>query len=151
MSRVFTIMKIVVAFVGGIVLIFALWYYNMFVISPLDRPWLISKDEETITLTYVNWACDCADFVETRHFQNSAVSEPQSEDYIFIEPSRPVLQLDSDFYSNKHFYSYIKLTGRFYVDKGIPESYELKTPEKPDHAKVFRYDKIEFIDKAVGN
>jgi hypothetical protein len=132
--------------VGILTLIFGIWFYDRFILSPLDRPWILSDHEETITLTYVNWACDCADFVETKHFKENPISEPKSDAYIFIEPSRPELKLDTGFYSEQHFYKYIRLTGRFYLDKGIPESYEMKTPEKPDHAKVFRYDKIEYID-----
>jgi hypothetical protein len=41
----------------------------------------------------------------------------------------------------------LTLTGQFYKDKGIPNSYERKTPEKPKKARVFRYDSFTFIDK----
>ena len=129
----------------AIVLLCALWFCKVFIISPLDRPWLLSDNEETIEVTYVHWACDCADFVETKKFAHNAVTEPDDDDYIFIEPARAEIKLGDDFYSDKRFYK-LRLTGRFYLDKGIPGSYELKTPMKPDHAKVFRYDKIEYVD-----
>jgi hypothetical protein len=137
---------------AGIVIVtiatlFGIWYYHTFIISPLDRPWILSTDEKTIEVTYVNWACDCADFIETKNYADSPTSEPASEDYLFIEPANPQLALKNNFYEKDHFEKNLRLTGHFYIDKGVPASYEMKTPEKPEHARVFRYDKIEYIDK----
>jgi hypothetical protein len=131
----------------GFVVIGSIWYYHMFITSPLDRPWIPSTERQTIEVTYVNWACDCADFVETKNFKTSPISEPEEDDYLFVEPAREEVNLDSTYYSRLHFSKNLKLTGRFYIDKGIPTSYEMKTPLKPEHAKVFLYDKVEFVNK----
>lgn len=69
------------------------------------------------------------------------------QDFIFIEPSSPDIRPDSAFYNQGHFYKHLRLTGRFYLDKGIPGTYEMKTPIKPDHARVFRYHKVEYVDR----
>ena len=105
-----------------------------------DQPRLLSETTETIEVVRVNWACDCADYIELKHRQNDPDYETRGEDCIFIEPASPGLKLkDSST-------AVLKLTGRFYKDRGIPSSYEMKTAgNKPDKAKVFRYDKIEVI------
>lgn len=50
-------------------------------------------------------------------------------------------------YSDKYFSQTLRLSGRFYLDEGVPVIYEQKTPQKPGPARVFRYDKIEYIDR----
>jgi hypothetical protein len=141
------IFKITALALAAMILLFGVWFYNMFIVSPLDRPWIESGYEETITVDYVNWACDCAEFVETKNVKQNRIADPKPEHWIFIEPSRPELKLTEEFRSEKHYYNYLRLTGHFYLDKGIPKSYAMKTPEKPEHAKVFRYTKMEFINK----
>lgn len=136
-----------VATITGIVATGAIWYYTMFIISPLDRPWIPSSERQTIEVTYVNWACDCADFVETKNLEENPISEPEAEDYLFIAPASAEVMVDSSFYASLHYSKNLRLTGRFYVDQGIPTTYERKTPVKPEHAKVFLYDKIEYIVK----
>jgi hypothetical protein len=40
----------------------------------------------------------------------------------------------------------VRLTGQFYLDKGISDEYELgQIEDKPDHARVFKLDKIEYL------
>lgn len=109
-----------------------------------DRPVKLSDKAETIEVAYINWACDCADFIETKDWKGN---EAREEDCIFIEPANPENKVPESFYSKNHFGKYLRLTGHFYTDKGIPAGYEQKTPEKPVRAKVFRYDKLEIIDK----
>lgn len=49
--------------------------------------------------------------------------------------------------TKKYFDYHLILTGQFYEEKGIPESYEAKTPEAPCKAKVFRYDSFYLVKK----
>lgn len=122
-------------------------YYFKFTPTFFDRPSNLTAKTETIDVWYVNWACNCADFIETKYSKNNPDYETKEEDCIFIEPSDPSLTVPDSFYSKAHFEKKLRLTGQFYQNKGIPKSYEMKTPgEKPDKAKVFRYDKIEIID-----
>lgn len=136
-----------ISLVTTIGVIAGIWFYHLFIISSFDRPWIPSSERQTIEVTYINWACDCADFVETRNFKENPVSEPEEEDFLFIEPEKESIKLDSTFYSSIHYSKNLRLTGRFYIDKGIPKSYEMKTPVKPEHAKVFLYDTIELVEK----
>ena len=115
--------------------------------SCTDQPTKISGVTETIEVSYINWACDCADFIETKYYKHNADYEAKEEDCIFIEPSNKSNKIPDDYYDKKHFEYYLKLKGQFYVEFGIPNTYNRKTPEKPDKAKVFRYDSFELVKK----
>lgn len=112
-----------------------------------DQPKTISGLTETIEVSYVNWACDCADFIERKYFENDSNYEIRAEDCIFIEPATTEAKIPEDYYAEGHFKYYLRLSGQFYSDKGIPKTYERKTPEIPEKARVFRYDKFELVEK----
>lgn len=115
--------------------------YSKFHVMPYDRPWFLSDKTETIDAHDVNWACDCADFTLRRTPPANTDTLPDA-DFFFIEPSDPSLDVREAFYDSGHFNQYVRLTGRFYTDLGISRSYELKTSEKPEHARVFRYERL---------
>ena len=116
--------------------------------SCVGQPTKLSDKVETIEVSYVNWSCDCADFIEVKYFNDNPNYETNENDCIFIEPSNIEKKVPEDFYNKGHFEYYLKLRGQFYLDKGIPKSYERKTPEGPlQKAKVFRYDSFELIKK----
>lgn len=131
---------------GTVVLGGIAFLYSKFHIMPYDRAWFLSDKIETIDVHHTNWACDCADFTFHRTPPANTDAIPEA-DFFFIEPSDPAIGVREAFYDSGYFNQYIRLTGRFYTDQGISRSYELKTPEKPEHARVFRYDQIEYIDK----
>ena len=130
-----------VLFLGTIGLVFGILFYNS-TVTPLDRPFFLSSTRETIIATRVDWMCNCANFVDTTKYKTNSVTEPKDDDYVFTESSHPD-QLDRDYFiKNK----YVKLTGQFYIDKGIPGEFTLGHMEdKPDHARVFKVDKIEYL------
>ena len=109
-----------------------------------NQPKQLSGKIETLDVMYINWACDCADFIEQGRYIDN---EPNDEDLFFIEPAHDSLKIPDEYFSTGHFDYYLRLSGQFYVDKGIPDSYEQKTPEKPEKARVFRYDSYELIKK----
>ena len=74
--------------------------------------------------------------------------EINEEDCIFIEPANLNNLIPEEYYEN-HFNFYLQLTGQFYRNKGIPNSYERKTPLNPQKAKVFRYDNFDLIEKTM--
>lgn len=115
-------------------------------ITFLDRPYFLSDKRETIEVNYVMWSCDCSDFIETKYYNNN-VGEAREDDYIFIEAADSSLIVPRDFYVNGRFTKSLRLTGQFYKKKGVSRTYELKTPEKPEWARVFRYDKMEIVDR----
>ena len=129
-------------FLGTIGLLIGVLYYNS-TVTPLDRPFFLSDNVETIIATRVDWMCNCAGFVDTTKYKTDPVTEPSDNDYFFIEAAQP----DQD-WNRDHFIKnrYVRLTGRFYIDKGLPREYELgQLEDKPDHARVFKFDKIEYL------
>ncbi len=111
-----------------------------------DRPSNLNEKIETIEVLYMNWACDCPNFIETKYYKNKPDYEVKEKDCIFIEPANSALKVPDSFYSNDHFEKKLRLTGQFYQTEGIPKTYEQKTPEKPERAKVFHYSKLEIIN-----
>jgi hypothetical protein len=112
-----------------------------------QQPQKLSDKIETIEVGYVNWACDCANFIETRYYKASNNYEVKEEDCIYIEPSDTSIKIPDSYFDKGHFEKHLILTGRFYIDKGVPSTYDNKTPETPETAKVFRYTKFEFVKK----
>ena len=134
---------IIICIVLAVPLIFLLllWFRN--VRTVLDEPRTLSAKEETITVCYVNWACDCADFIAQKNMKDKI----QEDSCFFIEPADSSLKVPENFYDTDRFHKALVLTGRFYMHKGIPRSYEQKTEEKPGKARVFRYTVIKMVEK----
>jgi hypothetical protein len=141
-QRTTRILFILLCCIGGIMAVIFGIHYCESTVTVFDQPGELSGKTETIEVIYVNWACDCPDFVETKY----ALGEIDEKDCIFIEPASDSIKVDGHFYQHS-FSRSLKLTGQYYCEKGIPNSYEQKTPEKPEKAKVFRYTHIEIISK----
>jgi hypothetical protein len=117
-------------------------FYNS-TITFIDRPFFLSDDTESIVVTRVDWMCNCADFIDTTTYKTNPVTEPGDDDYFFIEPAEPGQDWNRDHFINN---KYVRLTGKFYLDKGIPQEYKLgQIEDKPSHARVFKFDKIEYL------
>ena len=117
-------------------------YYNS-TVTFLDRPFFLSGNNVTIVASRVDWMCNCANFVDTTTYKTNPVTEPADNDYFFIEAAQPGQHWDRNHFAKN---KYIRLTGQFYIDKGLPKEYELgQLEEKPDHARVFKFDKIEYL------
>lgn len=95
------------------------------------------KDEVlTLDLTYIAWACDCANWATFEDIKRYPHNSGDSLAFmsIFIEPASEDLVLpDTLGYSNNP----IRFTGSFYEKRGFPENYY--SIENPDKARVFRY------------
>ncbi len=112
-----------------------------------DQPTQLSGKTETLEVSYINWACDCPDFIDRKYYKDNPDYEAKEEDCIFIEPLDNDKKIPQEYYEKGHFKYYLKLRGQFYEDKGVPNSYDLKTPEKTKKGKVFRYDSFELAKK----
>lgn len=112
-----------------------------------DFPRKLSGKTEVIEVYHAMWACDCADFIETKYFAENPKYEGMDGDYFFIEAARPNLVISEDYYREGRFKYKLRLTGQFYEDKGISRTYERKILEsyKPEKARVFRYEKFELV------
>ena len=131
----------------GFALVFVIIFYFKTQPTFLDEPSQLSGKTETIEVYYVAWACDCAEWIETRFEKADSNYETKAEDCIFLKAVDKNSEIPESFYLNYH-QKKIQLVGQFYVDKGIPASYRMKTEEKPDKAKVFLYEKFKIIDLA---
>ena len=141
-------LSIISIFIASFVFVIAFIIYY-FVTTPtiFDRPSGLTEEIKTIEVSYINWACDCPDFIETKYYKNNFSYKSKEEDCIFIESANPSINVPDNFYSKGHFEKHLRLTGQFYKKIGIPKAYKQKTSEKPDKANVFRYYKIEIIEK----
>lgn len=128
---------------GMLFLLVYLKQYSIF----FDNPNKLSNKTETIEVGYVNWACDCANFYDVKLFVNNSNYELKAEDCIFIEPATKKVTIPKKYFDTIYRNKNLRLTGRFYMEKGISKSYKMKTPEKPKYANVFQYDKFEIINK----
>ena len=126
----------------AIVLLAGILFYNS-TITFVDRPFFLSDNTESIVVTRVDWMCNCADFIDTATYKTNPVTEPDDDDYFFIEPAKQGQDWNRDHFINNKF---VRLTGKFYVDEGISQEYKSEHIEdKPNHASVFKFDKIEYL------
>ena len=89
----------------------------------------------TVNLTYISWACECANWIEEGNYDKYSDQDKLAENSIFLEPVDSSLILpDTLGYSA----DIIKFTGQFYTEKGYPKNYP-KSEQKPEPARVFRY------------
>ena len=114
-------------------------------ITKEDYPDNLKKRIDTIEVTYVAWACACANWLPTEFLEDPNYSSTDNaDDCIYIEASNEKLKLPEEFelggYNNR-----IRLIGSYYKEKGISRDYIQPTSQKPEKGKVFRYTEIEII------
>ncbi len=83
-----------------------------------NQPQHRSDKYETIEVYYVNWACDCANFIETKYYKADSNYRTKEEDCIFIERATPDLAIPEEYFNTLHFEKYVKLYGQYYKDEG---------------------------------
>ena len=101
----------------------------------------LDKKPSTIIVTYGYIGCPCAEWII-----NNRYAKTINREHIFLEPANNKL-VEAESLVNGSNIVRIKITGRFYKEKGYPKNYH---PGKgnPDPARVFRYDKIRDISPA---
>lgn len=124
-------MKKVVIFISisltlGIAFILYKSIFNPFQgpITFLDYPYTLEDQEDTLDLTYIQWACACANWIPTSNFEvPSYANTDYSKDCIFIESGHADLLVNEEpvkGYSSKR----IRVVGSFYKNEGISRDYE---------------------------
>lgn len=109
---------------------------------PIDHAHDLSPQKEIIEVSYINWACDCAEW----KVSGEEIPEDSLEHYsIFIEGSESNNRYELTDLADNCWPVKMKLTGRYYLDKGISRDYDVMH-EKPDKARVFRYDQFEILE-----
>jgi hypothetical protein len=90
-------------------------------------------------LSYVSWACDCANWATAFDLAKYEGNELANH-CIYVEPASPSLVLpDSIGYNNDK----VRFTGQFYNDSGFPKGYS--SQENPEPARVFRYTSYQIL------
>lgn len=110
-----------------------------------EHPKNLSDNIETIEVSYIAWACDCANWLPIPRKNPDA--EILDTDCIFIEPASPDLEVPDSYWKGETSEKKVRLTGSYYQTKGIPKDYSMNTDIKPDKALVFRYTKIEVVKR----
>lgn len=110
-----------------------------------DYPKELSSKIDTIEVTYIAWACDCANWLPTHYLDNPLYQDSVFDHQcIFLEAKSEELMIPDEYRKGGNT-NKIRLVGSYYMDEGISKDYMQITPSKPDKAKVFKYSKIEII------
>jgi len=107
-----------------------------------DRKGELEGKVSTLELTYIAWACDCANWATKEDLKKYSdnIGDTLADQSIFVEPANQSLELpDTLGWSN----DIIKFTGQFYNKKGFPKDYQ--SNEDPEKARVFRYTQYEVV------
>jgi len=102
----------------------------------------LEEKEETIELTYIAWACACANWAPIEEIEkHPGISGDSLADLcIYIEHADKSPALPDTICASGDI---IKLTGKFYKEKGLPK--DVRLIENPDKARVFRYTNYEIV------
>ena len=113
-------------------------------ITFLDYSNNLEKKIDTIEVTYIAWACACANWINTDYFEKNPnyANMDYSKECFFIEAKNRDNKLPEKYHING---SVVRLIGSFYKDKGISRDYMKPTSQKPDKSRVFRYAAYEVI------
>ena len=94
----------------------------------------LTGKEQRIELSYIAWACDCANWAND---VNRIIEEEENDRNgccIFIEPANSAVALPDSMQASGNK---IIFTGQFYKNPGYPKGYY--SDENPEPAPVFRY------------
>lgn len=107
--------------------------------SQRNQPSSLVPTHESIEVVSVQHACgNCARFIEIKNFENVTDGSGEEDKFVYLEPaSEGLMPVLNNFgpCAKK-----LRLSGQFYVDKGIPK---LNAGEGAEPARIFRFEKIE--------
>lgn len=144
-SKIKKVFTIVLATTLLFCLVFAGVVYAKQNIMQWEHPDDLSNKTETIEVSYVAWACACANWLPIPRENPDA--EILDTDCIFIEAATDEVKVPESFFDENYNSKKLRITGNFYNEEGISRTYESPTSQKPDKAKVFRYTKIEVLER----
>jgi hypothetical protein len=112
-----------------------------FFISCSDNKIELEK-EQNIELTYIAWACECANWATKNDILKYQDFEDRlAEKCVFIESANNNVQVPDSLIRNN---TRISFKGNFYKSKGFPKGFDSK--QNPEKAKVFRYYEYKIIN-----
>ena len=81
------VLFVVLAFITGIgiiVVIVTAAVAFKYTRTSLDEPTHLSGKQETVEVTYIHWACACANYLDVKHYQDHPKEEVKDTDCFFI-------------------------------------------------------------------
>jgi hypothetical protein len=114
--------------------------YDQVISDPKNK---LTDKIENLEIEYVVFGCACPNWIRTQDNYNSDTTKNFKELYFYIEPAEKSIELPIYFDAFRH---QLKITGQFYENEDYPQG-TIEMEEKMPKAKVFRYSKIEIINK----
>lgn len=110
----------------------------------LSDPTNILTDKvENLEIEYTVWGCACPNWIQTKDNIDNDTTKNFLKLHFYIEPANKTLELPIYFDAFRHR---LKVTGQFYEREDYPQG-TIEMEEPMPKAKVFRYTKLEVIDK----
>ena len=104
----------------------------------------LSRQTKTLDVSYVAIMCTCPQWFETKYANDTSNIE-----HFYLEPASDKIVAANRLYDGTNIPLRISVTGQFYSKKGYPANY-FPTKGDPEPARVFRYDKLKFIQNGNG-
>ena len=108
-----------------------------------DSTNILTNKTENLEISYHVIGCACPNWIRTRDEECTDTTKTFKDFYFYIEPADKTLKLPIYFDAFRHR---LKITGQFYEREDYPKG-TIEMEEPMPKAKVFRYSKIEVIDK----
>lgn len=100
------------------------------------------EKEQNIELTYIDWACECANWATKSDIEKYQDFEDKlAEKCVYIEPTNDSVEIPDSLIRNN---TRILFKGNFYKNKAFPKGFE--SDQNPEKAKVFRYYEYKIIN-----
>ena len=104
----------------------------------------LTNKVENLEIEYTVWGCACPNWIQTKDNRNNDTTKNFLGFHFYIEPANKTLELPIYFDAYKHK---LKVSGQFYEREDYPQG-TIEMEEPMPKAKVFRYTKVEVIDKS---
>lgn len=98
---------------------------------------------ENLEIEYTVWGCACPNWIQAKDNINNDTTKNFLKLHFYIEPANNSLELPIYFDAFRHS---LKVSGQFYERENYSQG-TIEMEEKMPKAKVFRYTKLEVIDK----
>ena len=99
---------------------------------------------ENLEVAYTVWGCKCPQWIRTKDLNSNDTTKAFIDFHLYIEPANIDLKLPIYFDSYRHL---LKIEGQFYENENYPQG-TIENKEPMPKAKVFRYTKLNVIDKS---
>lgn len=104
----------------------------------------LSDNFEKLEVAYTVWGCACPQWIQITDLNLYDTTKKLIDFHFYLEPANKGLELPSYFDAFRHN---LKIEGHFYEREDYPKG-TVEMEEPMQKAKVFRYSKLDVIDKS---